>query len=433
VEAEVDPPLQNGKLAAPAVTEQADGVDTQTELAASDAPAPKAESSKIFYRIGVGAAAFVGLSLIVVFLFRPTSPSAAAPQVTPTAEAGREVAAPVVVATEQPPVQPSPTQVELAAQVTVEPTVAPATATQTPEPTQAPTVVPTATPLPDLPRVESIPHALAYTAGAPGNGDIYVMQAGKPNAVAVASAPCDEAEPDWSPDGKRLVFESNCNGSYDLADVAASGGKVRFLTSTQQYDELDPTYSPDGKTITFVRLLHGTALDAEGDLWSLNIDSGHSYALEVSGRAPVWSADSLKLAFMSQRSGKWNVYVHDFITGNDELVSFGCPTNCGWPEWSPDGNAIAYPATTADDSNEPETIFVWSPERRLPRVLVTGAVGRPSWSSAGLIAYGSGLGLEISDAENPARQLLLDETTARGPEWAQYEGKLGLRNAGMPC
>src|SRR4051812_3017557 len=87
IEAEADASLQNGKHAeAPAPAAESAGSDDLEGPAADEAQSEqKAESSRTLYRVGVGAAAFVVLSLVVVFLIRPNVPSAAAPQISPTA------------------------------------------------------------------------------------------------------------------------------------------------------------------------------------------------------------------------------------------------------------------------------------------------------------------------------------------------------------
>jgi TolB protein len=69
-------------------------------------------------------------------------------------------------------------------------------------------------------------------------------------------------EPDWSPDGKRIVFTSlgarfgrtcfeECSPSGEIYVMAADGGKQRRLTRSEA-DDRSPTWSPDGRFIAFV-------------------------------------------------------------------------------------------------------------------------------------------------------------------------------------
>jgi TolB protein len=59
--------------------------------------------------------------------------------------------------------------------------------------------------------------------------------------------------PDWSADGKRIVFSSNVNdGRYQIYEIGASGKGLRRLTF-QPGEYFDPSWSPDGKTLLFER------------------------------------------------------------------------------------------------------------------------------------------------------------------------------------
>src|ERR1700675_3046041 len=56
-----------------------------------------------------------------------------------------------------------------------------------------------------------------------------------------------------SPDGSRVVFQSNRTGVFQIYSMKADGSDVRQLTNLQD-DSYGPSYSPDGKLIA---LAHG--------------------------------------------------------------------------------------------------------------------------------------------------------------------------------
>src|SRR5262249_28403218 len=65
--------------------------------------------------------------------------------------------------------------------------------------------------------------------------------------------------PAWSPDGKRIAFHGGTANSIHV--VNADGSNVRTLTSG--VEDADPAWSPDGKRITFGRLV----ADYEEDIY----------------------------------------------------------------------------------------------------------------------------------------------------------------------
>lgn len=62
----------------------------------------------------------------------------------------------------------------------------------------------------------------------------------------------DDIDPSFSPDGSRIVFQSNRNGNWDVYTLVVSQGEasVTRLTTDASADE-NPAYSPDGRFITF--------------------------------------------------------------------------------------------------------------------------------------------------------------------------------------
>ncbi|MGH3430338.1 MAG: TolB family protein, partial [Mycobacteriales bacterium] len=77
---------------------------------------------------------------------------------------------------------------------------------------------------------------------------IWVLPAGGGTARRLTDDLQDATLPTWSPDGKRLVFQSYRDGNYHIYTIDADGGKPQQLT-TGKYDHREPAFSPDGKRI----------------------------------------------------------------------------------------------------------------------------------------------------------------------------------------
>jgi len=96
--------------------------------------------------------------------------------------------------------------------------------------------------------------------------------------------------------------------------------------------------------------------------------------------APQFSPDGRRIAYMSTRSGEWQIWVSNIDGSNARQVSF--TESAGTPRWSPDGRSIAFDAPYDDETR----IFVVAVDRNeQARPIVKGLV--PSFSRDGKWIY----------------------------------------------
>ncbi len=91
--------------------------------------------------------------------------------------------------------------------------------------------------------------------------------------------------PQWSPDGRQLVFVSNRDGDDDLYLMDADGGNIRQLTNHPATD-YDPRWLPDGSGILFTSDRSGNS-----DIYLLNLADNTLQQLTfhpAEDRAPAW-------------------------------------------------------------------------------------------------------------------------------------------------
>ena len=106
----------------------------------------------------------------------------------------------------------------------------------------------------------------------------------------------DDREPNWSPRGDRIVFQSKRSGNWDIWTIGAAGGPPHPIT-TDPSEDTDPSWSPDGRRIVY-------SSSAGRDLAGLFVITPGGAPVELHAvpdtayaGAPSWSPDGRRIAF----------------------------------------------------------------------------------------------------------------------------------------
>ncbi|MGD2205315.1 MAG: DPP IV N-terminal domain-containing protein [Anaerolineae bacterium] len=169
------------------------------------------------------------------------------------------------------------------------------------------------------------------------------------NEIDELTAHVEDSTPSWSPDLKQIVFASNKHGDRKWRIYVISPAEVRGEGVYWVFGRM-PAWSPapagsstDGTG--FARIAyHGC--DEHGDNCGLWIMQPGGAALarlttDASDTAPAWSPDGSQVAFISARTGNWELYVVDAATGQETRLT-DHPAADVAPTWSPDGKRIAF-------------------------------------------------------------------------------------------
>ncbi len=198
-----------------------------------------------------------------------------------------------------------------------------------------------------------------------------------------------------SPTGARAAFEAH----GEIFTIPAEKGDTRNLTNTPGAAERNPSWSPDGKTLAYFSDASGEyqlfLRDQTGFKPPTVIDLGPNPSYYYT---PVWSPDSKHIAFMDKHIHLWVV---DVPAGKPVLVDSGIYGSFGGgfnAVWSPDSKWIAY---NRDLNNQLDAIFLYSMDTRKFTQVTDG----------------------MSDATNPAfdangKYLYFLESTDDGPSKA---------------
>lgn len=173
-------------------------------------------------------------------------------------------------------------------------------------------------------------------------GTLWKIPARGGAAAALTDGMGDIRQPAWSPDGKKIVFQSYRSGIYHLWTVAPDGSQLTELTSGD-FDDREPHWSPDGKSIVF-------SSDRSGnyDLWRIDLASGALEQLTIdqaNDYSPAYSPDGKSVAYISERPagrGVWALRLDSAANPRPETMLTATNAPAAAPSWSPNGKSIVY-------------------------------------------------------------------------------------------
>jgi len=177
----------------------------------------------------------------------------------------------------------------------------------------------------------------------PINMDAWVYQLDHGPLIRMTYHAHQDGFPLWSPDGKYVVFWSRQGGgpaNLYRRPADLSGTDVR-LTSTNEFAYQVPFgWADNGRLLVYQQESGATGLD----IGVIEIEGEHSPRLVINGPSdeakPAMSADGRWIAYQSNMSGRWEVYVQPFpgLMGRWQVS----PQGGFAPIWAPNGRELFY-------------------------------------------------------------------------------------------
>ncbi len=230
------------------------------------------------------------------------------------------------------------------------------------------------------------------------DGSIWTVRPEGGDAVQITSGPNYDCEPSWSADGSELAFTRDTGRTIEIWVIRADGSEPRQITHGKgisvdpawlpdgsivytsnvdanalsiwrvskadheprtvildDYQNLEASPSSDGKKIVFLSNRRG--FESPGSFWTgrISYGSGAIWTFDLTSKQqnnlleeetlyhtrPRWSPDGHKIAYVSIRTGRNQIWVMNAATGVPaQLTYLEAEPFC--PVWSPNGKRIAY-------------------------------------------------------------------------------------------
>lgn len=241
-----------------------------------------------------------------------------------------------------------------------------------------------------------------------------------------------ETAPTPSPDGRRIAyFTRTGRGTKIYLLELARGTAWPRLLDVSSKNERDPVWSPDGTRLAFWR---------EGDTWVMPVAGGEAKRVAAPEHGavgnPVWSPDGTRILVSASGSGFSQLGVVDVASGRITPLTYG-QAETSDASWSPDGRWVTYIVNdglgmsrqvmiaAADGSSPPRALTTGTAIRRTPQfspdgntvayIETTGNRTADIWT----IPAGGGTPRQVTNSMgriDPASLPLPEEVTYAGPD-----------------
>ncbi len=201
---------------------------------------------------------------------------------------------------------------------------------------------------------------------------IWLMDANGTIIRQITNEQDGACQPDWSPDGARLVYVSPCRQKQDAYEgsslyiINADGSGKNAVPGPSLKGDFEPAWAPDGNRIAFTSLR-----DNYYEIYMVNLENSQvtrltksqSISAAIYARMPAWSPFGSQISFVLKRSARSQIWVTTDSDANvpkpyEQFVINDNTVSDFLPAWTPDGQFIVFDRTSANKVPEPPASLV---------------------------------------------------------------------------
>lgn len=165
-----------------------------------------------------------------------------------------------------------------------------------------------------------------------GDFEIFTMNRDGSGLTQLTENAALDFDPEWSPDGERIAFQSDRDFFSDIFVMNADGTEETQVTDNRAFDR-GATFSPDGERIAFV-----SDQDGPTNIYAMDADGKGQVRLTDNGvptdSGPVFSPSGKKIAFHTNRDGNFEIYKMRTDGSNPKNLT-NDPAGDFTPDWQP--------------------------------------------------------------------------------------------------